>query len=270
MILPDDKNPSIVWDPEKKRWVNTDGDEKVEESFKPPPKMSDIMAHAPPAAVPPAAQPYPQQQPLQPQPQPQPLQAQQPSPLLDTQQYAAAPAPIPAAAPAPSASPAPVSGYSAHALTGADVAGASKTPSLQSNMFKMQRNRSEWENDWRGTTFLWSVTYFVIFVSVFIPALKNSYVDVFNPSGAPMKATENVLAPALPPAAIPQSGFFIPGPAPVAATGDNNDAGAYQQQQQQQQMPQQDVSRNFLESLWVLNVNLKIKLNMYNKKLKGG
>lgn len=59
-----------------------------------------------------------------------------------------------------------------------------------------------------------------------------------------MKAVENVLAPALPPAAVPQSGFFIPGPAPVAAAGDNNDAGGYQQQQQQQ-MPQQDVSMDF-------------------------
>ncbi|XP_050328868.1 uncharacterized protein LOC126758587 isoform X1 [Bactrocera neohumeralis] len=209
MILPDDKNPSIVWDPEKKKWVNTDGDEAAEESFKPPPKMSDIMAQAPPAMgasnVPTASQPYPQPQPQQ-QLQPQPPQ-QQSSPLLDTQQYAA-----PTQSPAPAVSPAPVSGYSAHALTGADAAGATKTPSLQSNMFKMQRNRT----------------------------LKNSYVDVFNPSGAPMKAVENVLAPALPPAAVPQSGFFIPGPAPVAAAGDNNDAGAYQQQQQQQ-MPQQDV-----------------------------
>nr|XP_014086606.1 uncharacterized protein LOC106615086 isoform X2 [Bactrocera oleae] len=208
MILPDDKNPSIVWDPEKKKWVNTDGDEAAEESFKPPPKMSDIMAQAPPAMgafnVPPASQPYsqPQQQQLQPQ-----LPQQQPSPLLDTQQYAA-----PTQSAAPAASLAPVSGYSAHAVTSAEAAGATKTPSLQSNMFKMQRNRT----------------------------LKNSYVDVFNPSGAPMKAVENVLAPALPPAAVPQSGFFIPGPAPVAATGDNNDAGAYQQQQQQQ-MPQQDV-----------------------------
>ncbi|XP_049310385.1 uncharacterized protein LOC105232085 isoform X3 [Bactrocera dorsalis] len=212
MILPDDKNPSIVWDPEKKKWVNTDGDEASEESFKPPPKMSDIMAQAPPAMgasnVPTASQPYPQPQPQQQQQQlqPQPPQ-QQPSPLLDTQQYAA-----PTQSPAPAVSPAPVSGYSAHALTGTDAAGATKTPSLQSNMFKMQRNRT----------------------------LKNSYVDVFNPSGAPMKAVENVLAPALPPAAVPQSGFFIPGPAPVAAAGDNNDAGAYQQQQQQQ-MPQQDV-----------------------------
>lgn len=137
MILPDDKNPSIVWDPEKKRWVNTDGDEAVEESFKPPPKMSDIMAQAPPTMA--TSQPYlqPQQQQLQLQP-PQ----QRASPLLDTHQYAA-PTQSPAAAPAPAASPAPVSGYSAHALAGADAVGATKTPSLQSNMFKMQRNRSE-------------------------------------------------------------------------------------------------------------------------------
>ncbi|XP_067636222.1 uncharacterized protein [Eurosta solidaginis] len=219
MILPDDKNPSIVWDPDKKRWVNTDGDEATEESLKPPPKMSDIMGQMPPTALPSQSYPQqqqqqlqqmPQQQQLQPQPQPQLTQAPQPSPLLDTHQYAGA---VPSQAVAPA--PAPISGYSAHALTGADAAGTTKTPSLQSNMFKMQRNRT----------------------------LKNSYVDVFNPSGAPMKTTENVLAPALPPAALPQSGFFIPGSAPVAATGDNNDDGAYQQQQQQQQQPmlQQDV-----------------------------
>lgn len=67
----------------------------------------------------------------------------------------------------------------------------------------------------------------------FKTALKNSYVDVFNPSGAPMKSVENVMAPALPPAAVPQSGFFIPGAVPAAATtADHSDAGVYQQQQQ--------------------------------------
>lgn len=154
MILPDDKNPSIVWDPEKKRWVNTDGDEATEESFKPPPKMSDLMAQAaPPAmAAPPVTVPQsyaPQQLQLQQQQQPQQhLQPQpiapHPSPLVDTHQYTAATAQPAAPAPAPSVSPAPVSSYSAHALTGTEApVGAAKTPSLQSNMFKMQRNRSE-------------------------------------------------------------------------------------------------------------------------------
>ena len=35
--LPDDKNPSIVWDEEKKKWVNTDGDEEEETPLAPPP-----------------------------------------------------------------------------------------------------------------------------------------------------------------------------------------------------------------------------------------
>lgn len=57
-----------------------------------------------------------------------------------------------------------------------------------------------------------------------LPALKKSYVDVFNPSGAPMKAADNILAPSTVPT-IPQGGFFIPGAAPM---------GQPQQQQQQQ------------------------------------
>lgn len=52
-------------------------------------------------------------------------------------------------------------------------------------------------------------------------ALKKSYVDVFNPSGAPMKAADNIMAPSGVPT-IPQGGFFIPGAAPMG-----------QQQQQQ-------------------------------------
>ena len=44
MILPDDSNPSIVWDPVKNKWVNTDGDEEEEEQNRaPPPRDSDLM-----------------------------------------------------------------------------------------------------------------------------------------------------------------------------------------------------------------------------------
>lgn len=43
MILPDDKNPTIVWDPDQQRWVNTDGDDAEEEANRaPPPKDSDL------------------------------------------------------------------------------------------------------------------------------------------------------------------------------------------------------------------------------------
>lgn len=48
-----------------------------------------------------------------------------------------------------------------------------------------------------------------------IAALKNSYVDVFNPSGAPMSAApQTVLAPLMAPVAVPQGGFFVPGAVP--------------------------------------------------------
>ncbi|CRL07507.1 CLUMA_CG020473, isoform A [Clunio marinus] len=45
MILPDDKNPTIVWDEATKKWVNKDEDATEAESFKPPPKMGDMMGN---------------------------------------------------------------------------------------------------------------------------------------------------------------------------------------------------------------------------------
>ncbi|XP_044262205.1 protein transport protein Sec16A isoform X2 [Tribolium madens] len=43
MKLPDDKNPTILWDSEKKRWVNTDEDNgDGANDFKPPPKMAEM------------------------------------------------------------------------------------------------------------------------------------------------------------------------------------------------------------------------------------
>ncbi|KYB25047.1 hypothetical protein TcasGA2_TC002065 [Tribolium castaneum] len=43
MKLPDDKNPTILWDSEKKRWVNTDEDNgDGGNDFKPPPKMAEM------------------------------------------------------------------------------------------------------------------------------------------------------------------------------------------------------------------------------------
>ncbi|KAJ8927810.1 hypothetical protein NQ314_019692 [Rhamnusium bicolor] len=44
MKLPDDKNPKIVWDQEKNKWINVDEDPTDTSSeLKPPPKMSDLM-----------------------------------------------------------------------------------------------------------------------------------------------------------------------------------------------------------------------------------
>lgn len=50
-------------------------------------------------------------------------------------------------------------------------------------------------------------------------ALKKSYVDVFNPSGAPAKPSEAIMAPAtVPMPSIPQSGgYFVPGAVPAVA-----------------------------------------------------
>ncbi|XP_076251335.1 endoplasmic reticulum export factor secretory 16 isoform X3 [Rhynchophorus ferrugineus] len=49
MKLPDDKNPKIVWDQDKKRWVNVDEDPNdPANDFKPPPKMSDMKSQPAP------------------------------------------------------------------------------------------------------------------------------------------------------------------------------------------------------------------------------
>ncbi|XP_045460644.1 protein transport protein Sec16B isoform X2 [Harmonia axyridis] len=54
MKLPDDKNPTIVWDEDKKRWVNVDEDNNNPSTneLKPPPKMSDIMTPSPKPQIP--------------------------------------------------------------------------------------------------------------------------------------------------------------------------------------------------------------------------
>lgn len=104
MILPDDKNPTIVWDAEKKKWINTDEGEDSHESFAPPPKMADIAT---------------QFQPHQPE------IIQQPH-LTQPQNVTV-----------------PTVGMT-NTLAAADPQALSQVRSsgLQSNMFKMQRNRS--------------------------------------------------------------------------------------------------------------------------------
>lgn len=150
MILPDDKNPTIVWDPDRKQWINTDADEnETGESLKPPPKLNELMTrpHSQQSQFQSTAvtdmqstgmmqnanygetqhlQQQPQQQPqqqlqqlhTQPQQQQQQLQQQQQQP-----QYV------------PPSSASTAMGTSVTAMT-------TKIPTLQSNMFKMQRNRS--------------------------------------------------------------------------------------------------------------------------------
>ncbi|KAL3871831.1 hypothetical protein ACJMK2_039803 [Sinanodonta woodiana] len=53
MILPDDKDPSIIWDPVKKRWVNTDDDsQQTEIASTPPPKDIELKGSKPPGNPP--------------------------------------------------------------------------------------------------------------------------------------------------------------------------------------------------------------------------
>ncbi|XP_018571551.1 uncharacterized protein LOC108911173 isoform X2 [Anoplophora glabripennis] len=50
MKLPDDKNPKIVWDQDKKKWTNVDEDPSDPATeFKPPPKMADLMPKSGPS-----------------------------------------------------------------------------------------------------------------------------------------------------------------------------------------------------------------------------
>lgn len=164
MILPDDKDPTvsthsalfcylwpswwtfaiiagacfiraqIVWDPEKKKWMNKDHEESEAEAFKPPPKMSDLMGPA--AAV----------APINSMPN---IPAMQ-SPVTPIEHrnepnfgaYPTSPNLAPTPAPAPNLNSPPMP--AGNSGSGADaIAATNKIPSLQSNMFKMQRNKSE-------------------------------------------------------------------------------------------------------------------------------
>lgn len=198
MILPDDKNPTILWDPEKKKWVNTDGGEDESSDFKPPPKMSDLSAamnqsgHAFNSNFPPTTN-------APPSTNGPPMGVQQ------TPQFNS----MPGVENAGDALTMQSNGVSNMAD------GQAKIPNLQSNMFKMQRNRSEYCAP-ISLLILWVTKYFIWTIS----ALKKSYVDVFNPSGAAPKAIESVPPPLnhLPP--LPQSGFFIPGAVPASQEND--------------------------------------------------
>lgn len=118
----------IVWDPENKRWINTDGEVAEEEAFKPPPKMSDFnQAVQPNFAAPPPQMPSPAPA-LTPVP-PQMSQSNQ-----TPGDYG-----LPGNHMNPYGNPAPNADIPANNNNDQPA----KVPNLQSNMFKMQRNKSE-------------------------------------------------------------------------------------------------------------------------------
>ncbi|XP_055309388.1 protein transport protein Sec16A-like isoform X3 [Sitodiplosis mosellana] len=182
MILPDDKNPSIIWDEQNKRWINKDQDEDEKESFKPPPKMAELPAMTQPLNISNKISNIPTSDQMH---------------IMHT--------------------------YGSPMLSGSNMQDSNvnssndpilAAPSLQSNMFKMQRNKT----------------------------LKKSYVDVFNPSGAAPKNDIPILAPMMPmmPTLPTQPSFFVPA-ATVPNTKEQNQdeffynsnqygGGGYQQQ----------------------------------------
>uniref|UniRef100_A0A182MXH7 Sec16 Sec23-binding domain-containing protein n=1 Tax=Anopheles dirus TaxID=7168 RepID=A0A182MXH7_9DIPT len=201
MILPDDKNPKIVWDEVSKRWVNTDENEAETEAYKPPPKMSDLVPGAPGVNPPQMGPPHgavaggPRMQ-THVDPAGPGVQAFQQGPTHAT--VAPTPQPLPNSGVGGLMQPTAPSGAAPAAASVTSAVPASqepsKVPTLQSNMYKMQRNRT----------------------------LKRSYVDVFNPSGAaPSKPTEPVLAPAVPTLPNAPGGFFVPGGTPNPAATAN-------------------------------------------------
>lgn len=85
-----------------------------------------------------------------------------------------------------------------------------KIPSLQSNMFKMQRNKSKDKSNCSSSM---GMNCNSILLIPFI-ALKKSYVDVFNPQGAAPKNDTPILAPMMPMALQTQPSFFVPAAVP--------------------------------------------------------
>lgn len=116
----------IVWDPDKKRWINTDEGETESESFKPPPKMADMN--------------FPQPMPQMPS-----MQQQQASGMPPGMPPSFAPVPVQASMPTmtPMMNPSLVSQTSADDSSVVDGQNRQATNNLQSNQFKLQRNRSE-------------------------------------------------------------------------------------------------------------------------------
>jgi len=189
MKLPDDKNPTIVWDEQNKRWINleAEGDGVVTE-LKPPPKMTDMFPNKQPAA--PSLPPQ--------QPAPTSLPPQPENPYQSTNMGLTSNQPV---QPNLSQGDTPMmSNQNSHntnmmannTMQRAAPATINEEPmvqpkSLQPNMFKLQRGRN----------------------------IKKSYVDVFNPGAKQPGGASTLPAPdafSSLPANGPQINFFIPAP----------------------------------------------------------
>lgn len=117
-------NDQIVWDSDKKKWVNTDGEAEESEQFRPPPKMADLAprlgGNGPSFQTPNATTPMFGG-------------AGPPQTAYDS--------PLPPSIPSPGPPGISSASLSVPTLDSSQLGG--KTPSLQSNMFKKQRNQSK-------------------------------------------------------------------------------------------------------------------------------
>ncbi|KRT84123.1 hypothetical protein AMK59_373 [Oryctes borbonicus] len=192
MKLPDDKNPSIVWDETRKKWVNLDEDGlETSNEIKPPPKMADMIpkvqqnlgnSNSGQPGIPDV------QQPFVPYQHADNLSHNMPQNQFSTYEHAHNLNHVPGQQ-APygvtPANPTLAQGNSAGAPSGVQLApiGEEAPKSTQPNMFKLQRGRN----------------------------LKKSYVDVFNPGG---KSSENSQS-------VAQNPVFLNAPAPSTGSHGN-------------------------------------------------
>ncbi|XP_071051239.1 uncharacterized protein [Onthophagus taurus] len=171
MKLPDDKNPSIVWDPEKKKWVNLEEDQNdATNELKPPPKMSDLMPKmSVPTMSPPPGSDFSTHDPNFQSSYQNYQQSNQPDSLTMINNQSMSPnQPVlydpsgPQITGNHSQSQTTFGGVHSANLPGGGVPGSGEEfKNNQPNMFKLQRGRN----------------------------LKKSYVDVFNPGGKPSVPT---------------------------------------------------------------------------------
>lgn len=133
-----------MWDPDKKRWINQDEGEAESEAFKPPPKMSEFNLPQQSMGQPPLmtsmqsmgqGQGQPQQQ------QPMPMQGMPPP--AQSPAFMGTPAPVPTPSMAPMMMNPNPGQPTAEDPSAVDGANRVPTNNLQSNQFKLQRNRSE-------------------------------------------------------------------------------------------------------------------------------
>lgn len=175
----------IVWDQDKKRWINVDEDPNdPTNEFKPPPKMAEMMPKPAPSNPLPGIVPtYNSIGNVAPEHN---------IPTYDVGQVPDQPSLVPGGA---------IRNNSAPSANASAEDAVNIVKSNQPNMFKLQRGRSKCID----------LIFAVSSLNVdFYADLKNSYVDVFNPGGKSSSGPTSLPPIDKLPSAVPQMNFFIP------------------------------------------------------------